>query len=320
MQGRAFAGPAKSAPNEFVFTTRDRMDERYDMMRSIVDTRWLYIRNFRPDLPYVQPLNYMFKARGYQSWAQLAAEGKLTEATARFWGEKPSEELYDMEADPDNVNNLVSVPEHRATLEKMRARLRQRMVEIKDNGLLPEGSVLEGYDASRAPGAWPIEQVVDLAILASERNAANLPKFIEALGDESEPVRWWAAQGCTILREKAASAESALRQRLEDKSGAVAVAAAEALARLGNPDAALRALERWVESTDNSGFIQLAANVLDRLGEIARPALPTMKRALESARPTPNGTYPPQQILNHAIAVLEARVNPLVYPPVSNQP
>jgi hypothetical protein len=25
------------------------MDERYDMMRSVTDGRWLYIRNFRPD-------------------------------------------------------------------------------------------------------------------------------------------------------------------------------------------------------------------------------------------------------------------------------
>ena len=65
MQGRAFAGPAKAAPNEFVYCTRDRMDERYDMMRSVIDRRWLYIRNFRPDLPYVQPHEYSFQARGY---------------------------------------------------------------------------------------------------------------------------------------------------------------------------------------------------------------------------------------------------------------
>jgi arylsulfatase A-like enzyme len=320
MQGRAFAGPSEAAPNEFVFTTRDRMDERYDMMRSVVDAHWLYIRNFRRDLPYVQPLNYQFQARGYQSWARMAAEGKLTAATAQFWGEKPAEELYDMAADPDNVTNLASAPEHRATLKKMRARLRQRMVEIKDNGLLPEGSALEGYDASHAPGAWPVERVFDLAILATERDPANLPKFINALTDESEPVRWWAAQGCTILREKAAPAESALRRCLDDQSGAVAVAAAEALARLGQPAAALPTLERWLENSGTPAFIQHAANVLDRLGESARPALPAMKRALASAKPTPGGTYPPQQILNHAVAVLEGKTPALVYPPIAAKP
>ncbi len=74
------------------------MDERYDLMRSVSDGRWLYIHNFRPDLPYVQPLNYMFQARGYQSWARVARDGKLTPATAMFWGGKPTEELYDLAA------------------------------------------------------------------------------------------------------------------------------------------------------------------------------------------------------------------------------
>ncbi len=314
MQGHAFAGPAKDRPNEFVFTTRDRMDERYDMMRSVIDERWLYIRNFRPDLPYVQPLDYMFRARGYQSWARVAAEGKLTLATAKYWGAKPAEELYDMNADPDSVTNLASAPEHRAVLTQMRARLRQRMIDIKDNGLLPEGSALEGYEASHAPNAWSVEQVVDLAVLASERDAANLPKFVAALSDPSEPVRWWAAQGCTLLGDKAASAEPALRRCLNDASGAVVVAAAEALARLGQVNAALAALERCIEDTRNPGAILQAGNVLDRLGEIARPAIPAMKKALAEAKPAPQGNFPPQYILKHTIGVLEGRTSPLVYP------
>jgi arylsulfatase A-like enzyme len=320
MQGRAFAGPAKAAANEFVFLTRDRMDARYDMMRSAVDSRWLYIRNFRPDLPYVQPLDYQFKARGYQSWARLAAEGELTAATAQFWGEKPPEELYDMEADPDNVKNLATAPEHSATLAKMRAALRQRMLANKDNGLLPEGSALEGYEASHAEGAWPVERVLDIATLASERDAKNLPQFIEALSDDSEPIRWWAAQGCTILGKKAASAEAALMQRLADKSGAVAVVAAEALVRLGKPEAAFPALERQLQNTENPGAIQQASNVLDRLGEIARPLLPAMKRAVASAAETPGGKYPPQFVLHHAIDVLEGRTAAFVYPPVRPSP
>lgn len=314
MQGRAFAGPARTAPNEYVFATRDRMDERYDMMRSIVDERWLYIRNFRPDLPYVQPLDYMFQARGYQSWARLAAAGKLTPETARYWGAKPAEELYDLDADPDNVVNLAGLPEHRAILEKMRARLRQRMVEINDNGLLPEGSHLEGYEASRVPGAWPIARVVDLAVLASERDPANLPALIAALDDENEPIRWWAAQGCTMLEHKAAPAEATLLRRLEDPSGAVAAAAAEALARIGRAEVALPALERLVQNSAPPGVILQAGNILDRLGEVARPALPAMKRAAAAAKPTPSGIYPPQYILNHAIAVLEGRVPALVFP------
>ena len=318
MQGRAFAGPAKGAPNENIFITRDRMDERYDMMRMVSDGQFIYIRNFRPDVPYVQPLEYMFRARGYQSWARMAREGKLTPATAMFWGTKPSEELYEMASDPDSVKNLVGDSAHKATLDKLRAALRQRMMDLKDNGLLPEGSALEGYDASHAAGAWPVERVVELACRASDRDAANVPAFIAALDEASEPMRWWAAQGCTILREKAAPAEAALRKHLSDPSGAVAVAAAEALARLGKVAEALPVLEKWLANGENQGTAQIAANVLDRLGEQARPALPAMKRVLASEKGGKGGQNYPQRILEHSIAVLEGKKLPLVYPDISH--
>jgi arylsulfatase A-like enzyme len=317
MPGRAFAGP-KARTNEFVFCTRDRMDERYDMMRSVMDSRWLYIHNYHPDVPYVQPLDYMFQARGYQSWAQLARSGKLTPATAQFWGEKPTEELYDLAADPHNVTNLVNAPAHRATLNRMRAALKQHTLEIVDNGFLPEGSALEGYEASRVAGAYPLERVFELANLASERKPAHLPKFLTALDDPSEPMRWWAAQGCAMLRDQAAPAEAALRKRLEDASGAVQIAAAEALARLGKMEFALPVLERQLQSPDNQSFALQAANVLDRLGELARPALPAMKRVLANTSPAQDeggrvGQYP-RRILERTIAVLDGQTPPLVYP------
>jgi len=298
MQGHAFAGP-KAAPNEFVFCTRDRMDERYDMMRSVMDTRWLYIRNYRPDLPFVQPLDYMFKARGYQSWARVAREGKLTPATSMFWGEKPSEELYEMAVDPDSVKNLAANPAHRETLDRLRAALKTHTLEIVDNGFVPEGSALEGYEASRKPGAWPVERVFELANLASERNPANLSKLTAALADPSEPVRWWGAQGCTILGDKAAPAAAALKKCLEDSSGAVQVAAAEALARQGKADAALPVLEKWLANTNNPWFALQAANVLDRLGEMARPVLPAMRKA--------RTTGYLQRIMEHALQVLDEK-------------
>jgi arylsulfatase A-like enzyme len=316
MPGRAFAGPQAST-NEFVFCTRDRMDERYDMIRSVMDVRWLYIRNFRPDLPYVQPLEYMFQARGYQSWARLAREGRLTMATAQFWGAKPSEELYDLAAEPDNVNNLATNPAQRATLDRMRAALKRHSLDIVDNGFVPEGSAEEGYNASRKSGALPLERVFNLATLASDRNPANLSKFIAALDDPNEAMRWWAAQGCTILGPGAAPAEAALRKRLDDPSGAVRVAAAEALARTGKVDLALPVLERSLQEQDNLAFALQAANVLNRIGEAARPALPTLKQSLAkfSAKPE-SDRYAGylQRILTQNVTVLEGRAAPLTYP------
>jgi hypothetical protein len=318
MQGHAFAGPAKTAPPEFAFCTADRFDERYDMMRSVMDRRWLYIRNFRPDLPYVKPLQYMFQARGYQSWARVAAEGKLTAATAQFWGAKPIEELYDMLADPDSVKNLAGEAAHAATLARMRAALRAWVLETNDNGFIPEGSALEGYEASHRPGAYPVERVFDMALLASGRDPAGLPQLVRGLEDDCEPIRWWAAQGCTMLGAKAAAAAvPALQRRLDDPSGAVQAATAEALAALGKTDLALPVLERCLQNRENPAFALQAANVLDRLGERARPALPVMKQVAQQATQAKGkGSQYLPSILARTIAVLEGKAQPLVYPAV----
>lgn len=317
MEGHAFAGPDVQK-NEFVFCTRDRMDERYDMSRSVMDSRWLYIHNYRPDLPYVPQLSYMFQARGYQSWARLAQEGKLTQATAQFWGEKPTEELYNMEADPDNVKNLAVDPKQQKTMERMRAALKAHTLKIVDNGFLPEGSKLEGYEASRKAGAYPLEKVFAVANQASERNPKNLPKLISALGDSSEPVRWWAAQGCTILGQKAKPAQKALLACLKDDSGAVQIAAAEALVQLGETDVALPILEQWIGQTDNPAFNLQAGNVLARMGELARPALVAMESARNATSklkgiPSTGENYP-NMILSQAIETLAGRSVSLVYP------
>ena len=124
MQGRALAGPAKAAPHEFVFITRDRMDERYDMMRSAMDSRWLYIRNYRPDLPYVQPLAYKFQARGYQSWAAMARRGKTHAGDRDVLGRKADRRTLRHAADPDSVHNLAGDPRTTRDSQRMRAALR----------------------------------------------------------------------------------------------------------------------------------------------------------------------------------------------------
>jgi arylsulfatase A-like enzyme len=317
-QGRAFAGRTPEPAREFVFCTRDRMDERYDMMRSVMDRRWLYIRNFRPDLPYVQPLAYMFKARGYQSWAQWAREGRLTPPTAMFWGEKPPEELYDMENDPDNVRNLAGDPSQKKLLDRMREALRRHTLEVVDNGLIPEGSPLEGYEASRRPGAFPVERAFEMACMASERDPANLGRLAAALGDESEPVRWWAVQGLGMLGHRAAAQQEAVEGLLQDASGAVQVAAAEALVAMGFAAPALPVLERWLTQTENFYFKLQAANVTARIGEQARPLAPVLRQLKESApkggaKQTGHSGYQ-LDLVEKSLAILEGKAEALVYP------
>jgi arylsulfatase A-like enzyme len=314
MQGVPFAGPAKPAPRAYAFCSRDRMDERYDMVRSVTDGQWLYIRNFRPEIPYVEPLSYMFRARGYQSWARLAEAGQLTPAAAMFWGRKPSEELYDLQADPDNVVNLAGRPGQAERLARLRNALRDHMTETRDNGLLPEGCDEEGYETSRRPGAWPVERTLATALLASDQSPANLPALVKAAGDEAMPVRWWAAIGLAILGPRAAEAAPALERLARDPSGFVRVAAADALARQGRLDLALPVLERAMQDLDSPWCSLQACNALDRLGEAARPLLPSVREMTKRVAQDEGFSKPqayPRRILGHLLDVLEGRVKPL---------
>jgi len=144
MQGRVIFGDRVQKEPEYVFATRDRMDETYDMQRSVRDRRYRYIRNFHPELPYAQPIKYMDNSPIMKEWRRLAAEDKLTGASALFIAKtKPAEELYDLENDPDEVTNLASSPAHEETLKRMRAALDKWMPDIHDLGTIPEKELIE---------------------------------------------------------------------------------------------------------------------------------------------------------------------------------
>src|SRR5205807_2029380 len=59
MQGHAFLGKFLEAPQPFAYGFRGRMDERYDLVRSVTDGRYVYIRNYMPHKIYGQHIDYM---------------------------------------------------------------------------------------------------------------------------------------------------------------------------------------------------------------------------------------------------------------------
>ncbi len=140
LQGQAFLGPERAkTPRQYVYGARDRMDETYDLIRMVRDGRYQYLRNFRPELTYAQDISYMNQMPTMQDWRRLAAAGQLSGPPALFFRPtKPLEELYDTATDPDEVNNLAELPQHRETLLRMRAECDAWMTRIHDVGLVPE--------------------------------------------------------------------------------------------------------------------------------------------------------------------------------------
>ena len=140
MQGRVFLGPEAGPPREMIFAARDRCDETVDRIRCVRTDKYKYIRNFFPERAYTQPNAY--KERQYPALAvmkRLFAEGKLTPVQAHFMRPtRPAEELYDLRADPDEVQDLASSPEHASILAELRRDLDDWIERTHDLGAIPE--------------------------------------------------------------------------------------------------------------------------------------------------------------------------------------
>jgi N-sulfoglucosamine sulfohydrolase len=138
-QGRVLVGPDAGPEPRYVFSARDRMDERYDRIRSVRDRRFRYVRNFHPELPYAQHIAYMEEMPTMREWRRLHAEGALNPVQDEFFAPaKPAEELYDEETDADEIHNLAGDPRYGDKLVELRAALDRWVAETHDLGAIPE--------------------------------------------------------------------------------------------------------------------------------------------------------------------------------------
>ena len=173
LQGRAFLGDKAGREPTYIFAARDRMDETYDIIRAVRDRRYKYIRNFEPEKPYAQPIAYMDEMPTMKVWRRLAAEGKLASPAALFLASaKPIEELYDLNTDPHEIDNLAGMPKYRERLEKMRTALETWMDETNDLAFVPEPELLERM---RPGGEW---QVTGVPALSVEGGVAEDPLLV----------------------------------------------------------------------------------------------------------------------------------------------
>jgi arylsulfatase A-like enzyme len=147
MQGRIFLGPNAEAPRDSVFGGRDLMDETLMHIRAVSDGHYRYLRNFTPEVPFLATNRY--KEKQYPVWnmlKELGAQGKLTPAQAFLTrSHQPAEELYDLQSDPWEINNLAKDSQSATTLHQMRTLLKARLLEAGDRGhaRLMDGPVVE---------------------------------------------------------------------------------------------------------------------------------------------------------------------------------
>jgi uncharacterized sulfatase len=133
VEGQVFLGPNRAKDRDVVFGARDRFDNADDRIRSARDSRYEYIRNYHPELPYSQPMPYAEAGNTMKAWRALAEAGRLEGASALFFAAvKPPQELYDTQTDPDEVNNLAGDPRYAAIMARLSDALDRWMKQTGD--------------------------------------------------------------------------------------------------------------------------------------------------------------------------------------------
>ena len=282
MQGRSFI---EGRPRKYVFGARDRMDERYDIIRSVRDKRYRYIRNYEPLKPYYQYMNTPEKGATMKEIRRMAKAGKLPAAAKLFMAtSKPTEELYDLKNDPHEIKNLVGNSKYTDKLVELRNAHSDWVKRTGDLGLLPEAEIeiREKAAGSRFDilrGKNKLNAQLGNAAAMASAGVYALPSMIQSMQHSDAAVRYWGATGVGNVGKTAVIAHQPMIDALNDKSPSVRIAAARALAKLGDLESALPVLEMELQSEHQWGRLA-AAIVLNEMGDQARPAIPALKKAL----------------------------------------
>jgi len=244
MQGKAFLGPEKTPAPEYVYLARGRMDERPDMLRAVRGAKFRYIRNYNPHTKLGKHVAYLWKMATTQAWEKAYLEGKCNEVQSRFFKDyKEPEELYDVAADPWEVNNLAKDPKYADVLKRMREENQRHLFAIRDTGFMPEQMMrtcpkeagMTIYEYCQDDKLYPLARIMETAEMATCRDIKLLPELLKRKDDKNSAVRYWTAIGCCVLSQdhkKLPGAKEKLEKLTQDKDQSVAATAKEALARM----------------------------------------------------------------------------------------
>ncbi len=316
VQGQPFLGENLPPPREYVYGARDRMDERYDIIRMARDKRYKYLRNYEPLKTYYQYMNTPEKGALMNELRGLHEAGNL-EPMAEFYfnATKPVEELYDTRADPNEVFNLANDPRYADILMRMRRAHLEWVKETRDTGLLAEPILVEReklighrYGILRQNDDPTLaKRVAEIAVQASQGIEA-LTDLEKAMKDGDGAVRYWGAVGLGNIGHPAKSASGEMMKALRDESPVVRVAAARALCRMGKPRDALPVLVEVLRGGEQWERLH-AAIVLDEIEAMANPVKEAMRAALVPRNDLyARGKYV-VRVLNRALNQLEGTRN-----------
>ena len=231
------------------FGYADRFDEKIDHVRSLRKGNFKYIRNYQPFNVDGLWNEYRYIMLAYQEWWELFQSGELNEIQGQFFRPRPPEQLFDLEHDPHELQNLVDDSAYTEILNDMRSSLSNKVKDINDLSMFPESMLLE--EAFEDPvsfgrnNADRIERLIETADLSLHDFNSVRPEIDLALDAEDPWQRYWALIVLSAFGEQANSfVQRAYHIAQNDEENLVRLRAIEFLALIGqeNPSQLLPAL------------------------------------------------------------------------------
>ncbi len=286
MEGRNFLG-AGTEPKDFIYGYRDRADDCYEVSRSVYDGRYLYVRHFMPQLPYFQQAIIFGpqKEGSYEEIHRLRNIGMLPEGTRRMFGRKPAEELFDLENDRWEENNLVNDPTLAGLVEYLGKKVSTWMLNHQDTGMFSEGEMMirasgnntSVYEMARDYSREDFSEIIKAAQMVGKiEDPSELIPFLEA---EDSAVRFWGLVALDAFEGDLSSVNPYLDNLLDDPSLSNAVKAAEIKIKRYNDRKAFRVLEDVLDH-DYEPLVLQAAISVRQLEEKAEPLLPAIENRI----------------------------------------
>lgn len=254
IDGQAFMGPGTVADEvdqrATTFGYADRMDAKYDVVRSVRIGDWKYIRYFESHYPNSFWNDYRYKMLAYQEWADKYEAGELSAEQSAFFRPRPVEALFDLSEDPDETNNLASSAEQSSRLIEMRKTLSDHLKATNDLSFFTESVIIrEGIANPVALGTENSDAIatyIDTANIAVRTPAQATASLLGALNSGDPLVRYWALTaacsmtGSNVKTRKAIASDDTIvrlaRRRTLDTEPLVAARAAELLNLLSDED------------------------------------------------------------------------------------
>lgn len=154
IQGVDFA--AGKAPRDYIYASRDRVDEVVDRQRAVRDERFKYIRSWYPDQPEATGVAFRDSVDMVREMREMYEAGELN-ATQRLWFEAPGKErLFDLHSDPYEVNNLAGDPEYVSELARLRGEMNDWLERVGDWSDLPEAKMMARFQPGGKQQVTPV--------------------------------------------------------------------------------------------------------------------------------------------------------------------